>query len=214
MSVKSFFDSVFGRRNLAKLVQKDHKIKLKHHEFDEFFEAQIQSIGSEQIKVAIDDVFERDKFCTNDHIVVSFVKSNEVFWADGEILNVKHGLFVEMLLKLKDVKKRENMRKKSRYFVSLSGSMKNEAEDVGRAVVVRDLSFRGLRVDCSSEFEVDSIVYISINLSKHQKCSFKGRVVRRCEVGKGFEYGIEICNIMRENNIVLYDYINKLENAV
>lgn len=214
MSAKSFFDYVFGRRNLAKLLQKDYIIKLKHHDFDELFDAQIESVENEQIKVVIDDVIERNRFQINDPIVVSFVKLNEVFWADAEILNVKHGLFVEMLLKLKDIKKRDNMRKKSRYFVSLSGSIKNEAEEAGRAVVVRDLSFKGLRIDCSSEFDVGTKVYVSINLSKHQKCSFKGRIVRRTEIGKGFEYGIEIYNIMRENNIVLYDYINKLENAV
>ncbi len=214
MSVKAFFDAVFGRRNLSKFVQKDYKIKLKHHEFDEFFDAQVQSVDSDHIKVVIDDIIERGRFRNNDPIVLSFVRLNEVFWADGEILRVKHGLFVEILLKMKDIKRRENLRKKSRYFVSLSGCIKNEAEDAGRAVVVRDLSFKGLRVDCSGEFEVDSKVYMSINLGKQQKCSFKGRVVRKTELGKGFEYGIEICNIMRENNIVLYDYINKLENAV
>ena len=106
------------------------------------------------------------------------------------------------------------MRKRSRYLVSLSGIIKNEADDTGKAIIVRDLSFEGLRVDCSSEFEVDSKVYISINLDKRQRCSFKGRVVRKANLGKTFEYGIQICNILRENNIVLYDYINKLENAM
>lgn len=214
MSVKTFFDGLFNRKNLARLIEKDYTIKLKHHDFDEFFEAQVQEVEDDQIKVAIDDIIERERFRKNDPIVLSFVKSNEVYLADGEILSVRHGLLVEIMLKLKDIKKRENMRKKSRYIVSLSGCIKKEAEEDTKAVVVRDLSFKGLRVDCSSEFEVDSKVYMSINLGKHQKCSFKGRVVRRAEIGKGYEYGIEICNIMRENNLVLYDYINKLENAV
>lgn len=129
-------------------------------------------------------------------------------------MSIKHGLAVEIILKLKDIKKRENMRKKSRYFVSLSGSIKKDAEEMGRAVIIRDLSFEGLRLDCSSDLDLNSNVYISINLSKNEKCSFKGRVVRKAEFGKSFEYGIEISNIMRQNNIILYDYINKLENAV
>ena len=92
--------------------------------------------------------------------------------------------------------------------------IKNEADENGKAVVVRDLSFEGLRVDCSSNFEVDSRVYISINFNKKQRCSFKGKVIRKADLGKSYEYGIEICNILRENNIALHDYINKLENAM
>lgn len=214
MLAKSFFDSFFGRTNAEKLLSKDNTVKLKHFEFDEHFEAKVESVRDEQIKVTIDDIIDREKFCVNDKIVLSFVKSNEVFWADGEISSIKYRSPVEIVLSLKDIKKRDNMRKRSRYFVSLSGSIKKEAEETGNAVVVRDLSFEGLRVDCSSDIEVDSKVYISINLSKQQRCSFKGKVVRKADLGKSFEYGIEICNILRENNIVLYDYINKLENAI
>jgi hypothetical protein len=211
---KTFFSSVFGHTSVEKLVKKDNVIKLRHYEFDEHIEAQVESVEGDQIKIFIDDILDREKFRMNDKIVVSFVKSNEVFWANGEIMSVKHYSPVEIVLKLQDIKKRDNMRKRSRYFVSLSGSIKNEAEETGNAVIVRDLSFEGLRLDCSGEFEVDSKVYVSINLSRQQRCSFKGRVVRKADLGKSFEYGIEICNILRENNIVLYDYINKLESAI
>lgn len=211
---KSFFGDIFGRTNVSKLISKDYMIKLKHFEYDDYFEAKVESVEGEQVKVLIDDIIDRDKFRTQDKLVLSFVKSNDIFWADGEILDIKHYSPVEIDLKLLDVKKRDDMRKRSRYLVSLSGSIKNEAEDSEKAVVVRDLSFEGLRLDCSSEFEVDSKVYISINLNKQQKFSFKGRIVRKADLGKSFEYGIEICNIFRENNIVLYDYINKLENAI
>lgn len=214
MLSKSFFDSFFGRTNIERLLNKDNTVKLKHFEYDEHFEAKVESVSDEQIKITIDDIIDRERFRANDKIVLSFVKSNEVFWADGEILFIKYCSPVEIVLSLKDIKKRDNMRKRSRYFVSLSGMIKNEAEDAGRAVVVRDLSFEGLRVDCSSDFEVDSRVYISINLNKQQRCSFKGKVIRKADLGKSYEYGIEICNILRENNIALYDYINKLENAI
>lgn len=211
---KSFFGAVFGRTDVSKLIAKDNKIKLKHFEYDEYIEAKVDSVKGEQVRVFIDDIVDREKFRTQDKLVLSFVKSNDVFWADVEIMSIKHYKPVEVDLKLSDIKKRENMRKRNRYFVSLSGSIKKEAEDTEKAVIVRDLSFEGLRIDCSSEFEVDSKVYISINLTKQQKFSFKGRIVRKADLGKGFEYGIEICNIFRENNIVLYDYINKLENAI
>ncbi len=214
MLSKSFFDSFFGRTNIERLLNKDNTVKLKHFEYDEHFEAKVESVSDEQIKITIDDIIDRERFRANDKIVLSFVKSNEVFWADGEILFIKYRSPVEIVLSLKDIKKRDNMRKRSRYFVSLSGMIKNEAEEAGKAVVVRDLSFEGLRVDCSSDFEVDSRVYISINLNKQQRCSFKGKVVRKADLGKSYEYGIEICNILRENNIALYDYINKLENAI
>lgn len=213
MLQKSFFNSFFKQSNKNKLLGKVGTVKLKHFEYDEHFEAKVESAEDEQIKITIDDVIDRNKFNVNDKVVISFVKSNEVFWADGEIVSVKFRSLVELVLAMKDVKKRDNMRKRSRYFVSLSGMIKNEAEDTGKAVVVRDISFEGLRVDCSSEFDVDSKVYVSINLNKQQRCSFKGRVVRKANLGKSFEYGIQICNILRENNIALYDYINKLENA-
>ena len=214
MLSKSFFDSFFGRTNIERLLNKDNTVKLKHFEYDEYFEAKVESVSDEQIKITIDDIIDRERFRANDKIVLSFVKSNEIFWADGEILFIKYCSPVEIVLSLKDIKKRDNMRKRSRYFVSLSGMIKNEAEEAGKAVVVRDLSFEGLRVDCSSDFEVDSRVYISINLNKQQRCSFKGKVIRKADLGKSYEYGIEICNILRENNIALYDYINKLENAI
>ncbi|NLL05346.1 MAG: PilZ domain-containing protein [Clostridiaceae bacterium] len=214
MSAKSFFDSFFGRTNIERLLNKDNIVKLKHFEYDEHFEATVESVSDEQIKISIDDIIDRDRFRVNDKIVLSFVKSNEVFWADGEILFIKYCSPVEIVLTLNEIKKRGNMRKRSRYFVSLSGMIKNEADENGKAVVVRDLSFEGLRVDCSSNFEVDSRVYISINFNKKQRCSFKGKVIRKADLGKSYEYGIEICNILRENNIALHDYINKLENAM
>jgi hypothetical protein len=211
---KSIFDVFFGRTEVSKLIAKDYKVKLKHFEYDEYIDAKVESVKGEQIKVSIEDVIDREKFHTQDKLVLSFVKANDVFWADGEIMDIKHYTPVEVDLKLSDLKKRENMRKRNRYFVSLSGSIKKESGDTEKAVIVRDLSFEGLRVDCSSEFEVDSKVYVSINLTKQQKFSFKGRIVRKANLGNGFEYGIEICNIFRENNMVLYDYINKLENAI
>ncbi len=214
MLSRPFFDSFFGRTNVERLLNKDNSVKLKHFEYDEHFDAKVESVSDEQIKLTIDDVIDRERFRANDKIVLSFVKSNEIFWADGEILFIKYCSPVEIVLSLKDIKKRGNMRKRSRYFVSLSGMIKKEAEDAGKAVVVRDLSFEGLRVDCSSDFDVDSRVYISINLNKQQRCSFKGKVIRKADLGKSYEYGIEICNILRENNIALYDYINKLENAI
>ena len=214
MLPKDLFNSFFRSPNLKKVLSKVSIVKLKHFEYDEHFDAKVENIENEEIKVTIDDVIDNEKFSANDKIVLSFVKSNEVFWADGEIVSIKYTSPVEIILTIKDIKRRENMRKRNRYFVSLSGMIKNEAEEEGKAVVVRDLSFEGLRVDCSSEFEVDSKVYISINLNKQQRCSFKGRVVRKANLGKTFEYGIQICNILRENNIVLYDYINKLENAI
>jgi len=213
MLQKSFLNSFFKRCNISKLLSKVGVVKLKHFEYDEYFEAKVESIDNEQVKITVDDIIDREKFKANDKVVLSFVRSNEVYWADGEILSIKFRSPVEIVLTLKDVKKRDNMRKRNRYFVSLSGMIKNEAEDTGKAVVVRDISFEGLRVDCSSEFDVDSKVYVSINLNKQQRCSFKGRVVRKANLGKTFEYGIQICNILRENNMVLYDYINKLENA-
>lgn len=214
MLSRPFFDSFFGRTNVERLLNKDNSVKLKHFEYDEHFDAKVESVSDEQIKLTIDDVIDRERFRANDKIVLSFVKSNEIIWADGEILFIKYCSPVEIVLSLKDIKKRGNMRKRSRYFVSLSGMIKKEAEDAGKAVVVRDLSFEGLRVDCSSDFDVDSRVYISINLNKQQRCSFKGKVIRKADLGKSYEYGIEICNILRENNIALYDYINKLENAI
>ena len=214
MASKSFFNSFFTTPNIKKLLSKNSIVKLKHFEYDEHFEAKVESVEDEEIKIIIDDIIDREKFNVNDKVVLSFVKSNKVFWADGEIISIKFRSPVEIILIIKEVRKRDNMRKRSRYLVSLSGVIKNEAEDVGKAIIVRDLSFEGLRVDCSSEFEVDSNVYISINLGKLQRCSFKGRVVRKANLGKTFEYGIQICNILRENNIVLYDYINKLENAM
>jgi len=213
MLVKSFFESFFGNTSAEKLLSKDNIVKMKHFEYDEQFEAKVESVSDEQIKITIDDVLDREKFHINDNIVLSFVKSDEIFWAEGSILFVKYCSPVEIVLNLKEIKKRDNMRKQSRYFVSLSGIIKNEAEDVGNAVVVRDLSFEGIRVDCSSSFDVDSRVYLSINLNKQERCSFKGKIVRKADLGKSFEYGIEISNILRENNIVLYDYINKLENV-
>lgn len=213
MFSKSFFDSFLGRNKPEKLLSKNNCVKLKHFEYDEHFEAKVESVADEQIKITIDDIIDRERFCINDKVVISFVKSNEIFWADGEILFIKYTLPVEIVLSVKEIKKRDNMRRRCRYFVSLSGMMKKEAEDNGKAVVVRDLSFEGLRVDCSTNIEVNSKVYMSINLNKLQTCSFKGRVVRKADLGKSFEYGIEICNILRENNIVLYDYINRLENV-
>ncbi|MEN2774419.1 PilZ domain-containing protein [Acetivibrio clariflavus] len=214
MTPKSFFDSFFANSSIKKLLSKNSIVKLKHFEYDEYFEAKVETVEDEEIKITIDDVIDRERFNVNDKVVLSFVKSNKVFWADGEIISIKFRSPVEIILMIKDVRKRDDMRKRSRYLVSLSGIIKNEAEDTGKAIIVRDLSFEGLRVDCSSEFEVDSKVYISINLDKRQRCSFKGRVVRKANLGKTFEYGIQICNILRENNIVLYDYINKLENAM
>ena len=214
MLSKSIFDSFFGRTNIERMLNKDNAVKLKHFEYDEHFEAKVESVSDEQIKIIIDDIIDRERFRVNDKVVLSFVKASQIFWAAGEILFIKYCSPVEIVLSLKDIKKRDNMRKRSRYFVSLSGMIKKEAEEVGKAVVVRDLSFNGLRVDCSGDFEVDSKVYLSINLNKQQRCSFKGKVVRKADLGKSYEYGIEICNILRENNIALYDYINKLENAM
>jgi len=214
MAPKSIFNSFFANSSIKKLLSKNSIVKLKHFEYDEHFEAKVETVEDEEIKITIDDIIDRERFNVNDKVVLSFVKSNKVFWADGEIISIKFRSPVEITLIIKDVKKRDDMRKRSRYLVSLSGIIKNEADDTGKAIIVRDLSFEGIRVDCSSEFEVDSKVYISINLDKRQRCSFKGRVVRKANLGKTFEYGIQICNILRENNIVLYDYINKLENAM
>jgi hypothetical protein len=114
---------------------------------------------------------------------------------------------------LNEVVTRNNIRNQSRYFVSLPGVIKEEVDEEEKNIVVKDISFSGVKIICKKELKLKSIVYVTINISRSNKFSFKGKVIRMSGSSKiGFEYGIEIHDILRENSIILCDYISKLEN--
>jgi hypothetical protein len=198
-------------------------VSIKHYSGFEIFNSIVLDSDNEIIIIKTTENFSNLNIFTGDPIVLGFSYKTEVYICECIIqkINVIDGLSD---IKIMSEKKVTDSRLHERFPVSLFAEINDIENEKCHTVLIRNISVSGLMIISKENFDLDSIVDLSIFI-ENNIIKTMGQIVRKNEHAYSFEYGIKLIfkdlsskNIIEKYILYLKDEqfqaIDKLMNGI
>lgn len=210
LDVKTDDASLFVGKNLNKMVKVGTGLEIKHNKMFEYLNASVIEKTENTLRLATKELIKETFFFPGDSVAINYSDADDLFSISGKITNIKSLNPLDFTVLTTRIEKLKDLRKYERYYVSLMANI--EIPDVSNKVfvVVKNMSFGGIKINCSEYLSMSENVGVEVVLDRINRLAFKGAIVRKGR-GKGyFEYGIEIREISETNYKCLEHYLNWL----
>lgn len=207
---KTGISSLFSGKNLNKMVKIGTSLEIKHFKMFEYLNACVKDKSDNTIRLVTKEELQETFFFPRDTVVINYSDSKELYVISGEI-NAIHAISpLELTITTNHVEKLKNLRKYSRYYVSLMTNITVPGFVNQVFAVVKNMSTGGIKVNCSEYLSTEENLTVEVVLDRKNKLNFKGGIVRRNKSNGYYEYGIEIRGISESNLKCLHHYLNWL----
>lgn len=203
----------FIEKKASKVVKQGDAIDLKHFALPGAVKAKVTEVTETTIRIQSGDKAGDAEISQNDHVILEYSPSKDVFVVTGEIGKVNSKDPIDFTVKVEKIEKLKDLIKEKKMYTSLHSTVKIIGVPDGKQAYVKAISFGGVKFNCSEDIMSEDIIEITINIDKTNKMNFKGKVVRKNKIEDFYEYGIEYAEIGESCNKVLtrlmYDYENR-----
>ena len=196
---------------IPKVIKKGVAIKVKHYSLFESITNKVGNVQGNKIIMSLSQKLLDNNVLVGDSVVCIFLHDDSEYVMSGEILDITLLYPQKVTVKIENVEILKNMRRHTRYSVSLSSNVCLKDSREVYFAVVKNLSLVGVSFTSNVEFEVNSDIVINIAVSKEQVITFYGRIIRSRQLSKFYEYGVMQTAIDELNSEELENYIANLE---
>lgn len=200
--------SLLQNKNILKILSPGAPVTIKHFKMNEYLDASINDLTQTTLTIEILSQYNEPFMFPKDHVVVNYTSSKEVYVISGEVQKVISINPIKLIMEIKAIETLGNLRKGSRYYVSIPANIKVRGYVQSIFAVVKNISVGGIKVNCSEYIDKNRTLDVEIIFDKMNKMNFEGIIVRNVRIDDYYEYGIEISGITESNSRSLHHFIN------
>lgn len=204
----------FVEKRPAKVMKVGDSIEMKHFNNPCPMKASIMEIGENTIRVELKDKIMDLNLAPEDHVVLNYKPSGELFVVTGEIASQDSIDPVRTTVKVVKIEKMKDLVKEKKYCVSYPAQLKIIGISESKFAAVKNLSFGGIKANCREDIMMEDTVDATVLIDKANKMSFKGKIVRKNKFNNFFEYGIEFSEMTETGSKQLTRSMYEFESMI
>jgi len=143
----------------------------------------------DELEIALDDRYLNSLVMVGDNIQLTKTSDGYEYIINAVIVQIKIEPSRTMLLRVKNIKKVENLRRDERYSVNYATTIQSFSEEEGVFGVVVNISVSGLAFVCRNNFVPGEMVRLSIMLPA-STFTIDAEIMRVTDTDRGYEYGV------------------------
>lgn len=203
----------FVAKSPSKIVKQGDNIELKHFGIFNLIKATASDITETSFRIQSTDKAGDAKISTGDHVML-YYSTGDNYVITGEIGTVNKLDPIDLVIKVSKIEKFKDLIKEKKYCVSLNSNFKIVGVPESKQAAVKNISFGGIKADCSEDIMLEDIIEVTIYVDKLNKMPFKGKIVRKNKVDNKYEYGVEYSEVTETSNKLLTRLIYDIESRV
>lgn len=208
---KKLSDELHEDSIIPKALTKNSKIKIKHYSSFEPITNIVREVRGNYITMDLPLKLLENNILVDDVVVCIFFNEEQEYVLSGIVDEITISHPQKLIVKIESVERYPNMRKHTRYSVSLSANVRVLNSEKTYFAVVKNISRIGIGFTCNVEFEVGTDLVIEIALFKDIILTFNGKIVRSRKLERFYEYGVIQTSIDERNSAELEKYIAHLQ---
>ncbi len=203
----------FIAKSPSKIVKQGDSIELKHFGIFNLIKSTASDITETSFRIQSTDKIVDAKISTGDHVML-YYSTGDNYVITGIVGTVNKLDPIDLVIKVVKIEKFKDLIKEKKYCVSLNANFKIVGLAESKQAAVKNISFGGIKADCSEDIMLEDTIDVTIYVDKLNKMPFKGRIVRKNKVDNKFEYGVEYSEVTESSNKLLTRLIYDIESRV